>query len=142
VAWGMYHGLILVLFRLIDFRDPKPGKSLPQTLWWLFCVFVMFHLTCFGWMLFRAETFSAVIEMCQRFTQGLPLTGFAKSVLPLMAFYYVPLFLIEFFTNGENSIQKITRAAWYFQVLIYAYFFFMTLLFQSEGNNGFIYFQF
>ncbi len=59
VAWGLYHGAILCLFRIIGFEDPKPNGSWLNRLYWFICVIVMFHMTCFGWMLFRAKTFSA-----------------------------------------------------------------------------------
>lgn len=52
--WGVYHGLLLILYRsfpidaqLIKIFGKKAGKFI--------AIFLMFHLVCFGWILFRAS---------------------------------------------------------------------------------------
>src|SRR5262249_36238201 len=57
VAWGLYHGLILCAYRLLRIGDVAPRAHFGR---WLVRVFVMFHLTCAGWLLFRADHFGAV----------------------------------------------------------------------------------
>jgi D-alanyl-lipoteichoic acid acyltransferase DltB (MBOAT superfamily) len=51
VIWGAYHGLLLVLDRLVDFKfvdGDRPGVWLRRL--------VMFQFTCLGWVLFRSLT--------------------------------------------------------------------------------------
>jgi D-alanyl-lipoteichoic acid acyltransferase DltB (MBOAT superfamily) len=52
VIWGGFHGIILILYRLLapDMDRNKMGfiKSAVSIL-------VMFHLVCFGWLIFRAQ---------------------------------------------------------------------------------------
>jgi alginate O-acetyltransferase complex protein AlgI len=50
VLWGLFHGTILVLDRLIGRPDPPPG---PVT--WVHRL-VVFHLVCLGWVFFRSAT--------------------------------------------------------------------------------------
>ncbi len=65
VAWGFYHGALLCAFRLLGIRDVSAQGDLKNKIVWLFRVAVMFHLTCFGWLLFRAESFGAILSACQ-----------------------------------------------------------------------------
>lgn len=53
IIWGLYHGLLLIIYRacpvdrhLTGWFGPQLGKFLS--------IFLMFHLTCFGWIFFRA----------------------------------------------------------------------------------------
>jgi D-alanyl-lipoteichoic acid acyltransferase DltB (MBOAT superfamily) len=60
VAWGAYHGMLLAVHRLIrggrgpidPSADPFPLRVLK--------IFGMFHLTCLGWLLFRAQDWATV----------------------------------------------------------------------------------
>ena len=52
VAWGAYHGLLLVAYRLLSPRLPRAPRFL--------AVGVMFYFTVIGWVLFRAESMSDV----------------------------------------------------------------------------------
>jgi D-alanyl-lipoteichoic acid acyltransferase DltB (MBOAT superfamily) len=71
LLWGLFHGAMLAIHRawhdLTGFgrRGPKAGsestittavarRSLPQVLLQIACLIVFFHLTCIGWLLFRA----------------------------------------------------------------------------------------
>lgn len=48
LLWGLFHGLMLVGFRLFMGRDERASGVI-----WLVRVFIMFHLTCLGWLFFR-----------------------------------------------------------------------------------------
>lgn len=60
VAWGLWHGLLLSIERLADF---KPTKTWQKVLGWL----ITFHLVGIGWVLFRADSFASA----SRFLIGL-----------------------------------------------------------------------
>ncbi len=52
VLWGFYHGALLVVYRAAGVRTEQGGY--PR--WVLFLMGVlMFHLTCLGWLFFRAQ---------------------------------------------------------------------------------------
>lgn len=52
IVWGLYHGLLLVLYRLVPIDEfligkfGRVGKALS--------IFIFFHLVCIGWIFFRA----------------------------------------------------------------------------------------
>src|SRR4051812_2148071 len=57
VLWGVYHGLLLIGYRAgtrvrwFDAWVNGPGALARATSW-----LVMFHLTCYGWLIFRARS--------------------------------------------------------------------------------------
>jgi alginate O-acetyltransferase complex protein AlgI len=53
VAWGIWHGFLLVLYRVAPI-DKWLTKALGPAGKWL-AVILTFHLVCFGWILFRAS---------------------------------------------------------------------------------------
>lgn len=60
VAWGVYHGLLLAGQRLLcGGRKPADAASDPLPIRAL-KVLGMFHLTCLGWLLFRAQNWATV----------------------------------------------------------------------------------
>jgi D-alanyl-lipoteichoic acid acyltransferase DltB (MBOAT superfamily) len=63
VAWGVFHGLLLAAQRACGAAARRisggSGPAVPRAV----KVLVMFHLTCFGWLLFRAPSWSAVQVM-------------------------------------------------------------------------------
>jgi len=57
--WGLYHGLLLIVHRLLDPIIKPIGTFLGRwrlsgTLWRLLVVLIFFHITCMGWLIFRA----------------------------------------------------------------------------------------
>lgn len=142
VAWGAYHGLILCLFRLLGITDPAPGGGIRQTLYWAFRVVLMFHLTCFGWLLFRADSFATVIHMSQAVVTGLVLTPRALAMCITVLFYCGLPCLMEACLNGERKLQRLPRLPSLAEGLVYSSLLVLLVVFHSEQAFEFIYFQF
>ncbi|MBX3199663.1 MAG: MBOAT family protein [Labilithrix sp.] len=138
VAWGFYHGAILCIFRLLRIKDPKPSDRLR----WLVRVVVMFHLTCLGWLLFRADSFRTVLEMSVLIATDPRFTPAALAAAGLIGFHCAALFVVELFTDGENALDRLVRAPWPLQGAFYSYLVAMIFLFGAEQAIAFIYFQF
>jgi D-alanyl-lipoteichoic acid acyltransferase DltB (MBOAT superfamily) len=115
-----------------------------EKLRWLWCVVLMFHMTCFGWMLFRADSFQSVVSMIATMfrSDAFIVTPFASGALMLTAFYAVPVMLLDAFTSGERQLRRVTDANFFVQFVVYSYLFIMLLCFQAEKPGAFIYFQF
>ena len=73
VLWGLYQGLLLILYRPFEpafaalGRAAGPAAAAKRFAAW----FVMFHLTCYGWLIFRAPSFAKLREMTARPVPGL-----------------------------------------------------------------------
>jgi alginate O-acetyltransferase complex protein AlgI len=139
VAWGAYHGLILCAYRLTGIRgadrETQPGR-------WAIQVLVMFHLTCIGWLLFRADHFGAVRTAADVLVNQWSFSAAAGTGLLLIAFYAGVLFMVEWLTDGENRLQRIFRTPWFVQGAWYLYLILMISIFHSRESYEFIYFQF
>ena len=142
LAWGFYQGAMLCVFRLLGIGDPAPGPSLWQKLQWCVRVVLMFHLTCFGWLLFRADSLATVGRMCTAFAAGPFFTPAALPPLALIVFFCLPGFLIECFTDGENRLDRLLHASWGVQSAVVLYWVLMLLFCQADRAHEFIYFQF
>lgn len=77
VVWGAFHGTLLVLHRgWQSFTGAAVGAvesrgGVVGILYRIAAVFVMFHLTCLSFLVFRAESLSQVFGMLARFTEPL-----------------------------------------------------------------------
>ncbi|HEY1558647.1 MAG TPA: MBOAT family O-acyltransferase [Kofleriaceae bacterium] len=139
VAWGLYHGIILCAFRMAGVRDVTPRNSRWR---WALRVFVMFHLTCLGWLLFRADSFSTVERALSVIVHNPHITMLAVTPLAMMAFYSLAIFVLEWFTEGEERLPRLMQASPVLQGVIYAYLVTMILVFPASHAYDFIYFQF
>jgi hypothetical protein len=54
ILWGIWHGLILILYRVLPIH--KYLTTLLGSLGKWISIFITFHIVCFGWILFRAQT--------------------------------------------------------------------------------------
>jgi alginate O-acetyltransferase complex protein AlgI len=74
VLWGFFHGVLLIGHRLVEEWRLWPFEG---RLARLFSRVVMFHLVCYGWLLFRATSFTQI----RAFTRSL-LLGLGGLAMP------------------------------------------------------------
>ena len=144
VLWGLFHGLLLIAYREGErahaFRKWVMGSSpLARVTSWL----VMFHLTCYGWLIFRARSARQIGDL----TASL-VTNFAPASIDI-AGLLVPLLLVttpllvvhacEAWFNDVLIVRKLPLGVRY---SVYAATFYLTMLFGNFGGADFIYFQF
>ena len=141
VAWGIFQGLVLILFRISgneSFGNKRKGAL------WLLQVLFMFQLTCLGWMLFRSPDLTSSANMLQALFTGFLAEGNARAVylaVQLAIFTSVPLLLLilQFRKNDphSNPIQGELRPAIVCTIMI-----FCLIWMGNWGSESFIYFQF
>jgi len=142
VAWGLYHGVLLCLFRGFGLSDPSPHGTVGARLAWLARVAIMFHLTCLGWLLFRADSFQTVLQMSQLMLTDLHWTPFVTASLAAIAFYCGVLTIVEWRLDGEFQMGRLLSKAWPVRGVVYAYVTVMLIIFPAAGSREFLYFQF
>jgi alginate O-acetyltransferase complex protein AlgI len=143
IAWGAWHGLLLVLYRLLPL-DAVLIRLLGALGKWI-AILITFHLVCFGWILFRAQ---------------LSTLGPLLSSIPNM-FTATDLVLFHLFARGVAVLGAVTLLADYLGyrkncefgdllknlnpywgvVFMVACYLGITILGKREGTE-FIYFQF
>ena len=142
--WGFYHGALLVTHRYFQqglerlFAASTPwGKSFSFGV----RLFVFFHLTCYGWLLFRASSVQQVAGMTASLfrpwrvydeTLLLPVLLFGGLLMTVEALLYATD-RMDFLDFGWIPAE--VRVACY-SVIIYL------CLFRGGEAQSFIYFQF
>ncbi len=142
IAWGLYHGLLLCVFRLVPGSDPRPGGSPLHRLRWLISVVLMFQLTCIGWLLFRTDSLAAALHMAATLLGEWRLSTLAVGGLAMIAFVAGPMFLWESAFGAENRLPGLRSRHWLLAAGVMTYLLVMLLLFSAEKSSEFIYFQF
>jgi alginate O-acetyltransferase complex protein AlgI len=143
LAWGLFHGLLLVLHRVWDHGRKRDAPPSAGKLRGLLAVFIFFHITCIGWLLFRAGTVPRAISQWDLISSYLKVlwkfptnvSGFAWPVLllgTLALILQASHHQMDRFSTWKSGFQTAAVAATLTAIFIIGVF---------EGSS-FIYFQF
>ncbi|MBI2826644.1 MAG: MBOAT family protein [Planctomycetia bacterium] len=138
IAWGTFHGLVLCLYRPFEKMKPR----IPSALISVLAVLLMFHVVCFGWLLFRAQSMTQVYVMLVQMTTNWSMTPFAWHCLIATLFFCGPLLVFEWWLDRNDDLLLLTRKHWLNRGMVYVYCTLMLILFSAETAHEFIYFQF
>ncbi|MEO1935893.1 MAG: MBOAT family O-acyltransferase [Myxococcales bacterium] len=139
VLWGAYHGALLVVHRFFD-KNEATERAAPLTT--ALKIAGMFHLTLFGWLLFRVETADQLV----RLTSALlgpwhnwdSAWGLLTYALPVTA----PLIAMQFWQARSGNLEVIVGTPTLAKVAFVTFCLSGVLLFNRSGGAPFIYFQF
>lgn len=148
ILWGALHGIALAIHKAVMSAFPsfkKVGSEM-SPFRRIVGVLITFHLVCFGWILFRADSMQKVGEMLTQIgTNFHPevfvqfVTGY-KGVFALMIIGYIFHFVPK---RAENYLQKwVTDSPLAVQAFLLALVILVVVQFKSAGVQPFIYFQF
>lgn len=132
VVWGVYHGLLLVVHRLL-FTDWK-WRGLPR----VFAIPVMFHLVCLGWIPFRAKSLDDSWTLISGLAKLDLSFGFVDAPVLLVLALSAPLHVFGASAGLKRLwLQSVLlpRAVFYSAVIL-------VLLSSAHSAAPFIYFQF
>ncbi|MBW4657212.1 MAG: MBOAT family protein [Drouetiella hepatica Uher 2000/2452] len=150
VLWGFYQGALLCIYRVLGIRDPrkssqseKPAFNLKKFLSSTAATLIFFGLTCYGWLLFRANSLEQIVSFTQiLFTDfgNFSLTMPKPNLSGLLGL--AVLIIYEF---AEYSVNRVHFYRQYPALLRGAFYAILTLLILMGTSNApaqFIYFQF
>lgn len=144
VVWGLYQGLVLVVYRWAEGVAARFGRRLPTTVTpaALALGVLMFHVTCYGWLIFRARSFGQIVSMTASLV-GDPTFGpeTARHAWALAA-YAAPLLVIHTFEAWRDDLLAIFRLPMPWRYAVYGAMLYLMVLFGDFGGSEFIYFQF
>jgi alginate O-acetyltransferase complex protein AlgI len=142
VVWGLFHGIILVVYRIVgqgktdSMADHMPfGKRLIMTI-------IMFHLVCISWLFFRAENLTQVWMMTIKLFTDFRITTFALYGLGMVLFFSIPLFVYEVAIEKTKDLLWLTKREWGTKLATYGLIAIMLWVFTPLIAQVFIYFQF
>jgi len=154
ILWGMYHGALLILYRVISpiFRqNVGPNSQWKLKIFKMINIVFFFHLICIGWLFFRAQSIDQAFIMLNTILTSFELPNFSLLINFLPYLYF--LFLIDYLQYKSNDIFSILKMKLRYQGLIFTCIVISLLLstihIQSStqlsemaGPKKFIYFQF
>jgi D-alanyl-lipoteichoic acid acyltransferase DltB (MBOAT superfamily) len=144
VAWGFYHGLLLVAHRSLGptlARVDRAAQGPLKAPWFLLRLLVMFHLTCYGWLLFRAISFTQIANKTTALLhtlERLPSETFAR-----VALLCAPVVFVQVVQYRAKALEFM-RQPWLpiaGRAVVYAVMFYCTV-FRGAAPKAFVYFQF
>lgn len=138
VAWGAYHGVLLVIYRLAETRFTPPDRchGFKRAL----ALALFFLLTCGGWLLFRVNQFGDLSLLAKGLWAGWRLNGLL--CLFTIACTVTPLLLIEIGQERRQSLLAIKTWPRAVRLLVYLALWAGILLAGAVETQEFIYFQF
>jgi alginate O-acetyltransferase complex protein AlgI len=145
VLWGAYQGLMLAIGREIRAWSQRRTIVIPEGLNWkrIALALLMFHVTCYGWLIFRSRSVAQVGALTSRIA-----VGFLASVpdLPTLLIPVVlivgPLLAVHIYQARRGSESAPLSLVPPIRYALYGAVFYLVLLFGSFKGAQFIYFQF
>ena len=148
VLWGALHGVALALHKAwlsIVPKARKAGRDMHPVVRLLGIIFT-FHIVCFGWLLFRAESMQEVHLMLYQIFHnfntaiiGQVVTGYGV-IFAMIAAGYVMHFMPE--SVDMKLSQKVGEAGLWWQVALLVVVAWCVMQVKSSDIQPFIYFQF
>ncbi len=139
VIWGVYQGLVLAAGRAIA------DLGIPLRAAWqrVLLALVMFQVTCYGWLIFRAQSAGQISDFTRRLVTDLtftPTTLYALLVPLLLV--VLPLLIVHSWQARQDDDGAVVRLPLVPRYAVYAGVFWLTLVFGNFEGAEFIYFQF
>lgn len=146
IGWGLYHGALLVLYRVGEIEE-RLLKLLGSQIGKLAAIFLLFQLVCVGWIFFRAtapEIIPAFGSIGQLFIGRFPDSEFLINIGWGLVLYGGPLAATEFagYRRGVEFSDLYENWHWLGKAAAYVTIFYAIVFFGARQHNEFIYFQF
>ena len=145
VLWGAYQGIALVIGRSLTGWAARRGITVPEGVSWqrVLLALVMFHVTCYGWLIFRAQSARQVADLTRRAATDLAASASTlPSLLVPFAMIVGPLLIVHIYQARRGSESAPLSLAPPIRYALYGAVFYLVLLFGSFEGAQFIYFQF
>jgi D-alanyl-lipoteichoic acid acyltransferase DltB (MBOAT superfamily) len=141
VVWGAYQGLMLALYRVV--AGARPAE--PQRVGWrtVLAGLVMFHVTCYGWLIFRAASVHQVWTFSRLLVTDLqPGANTFNSLFVPFLQIVVPFLVLHIYQAKRGTELAVLSLPMPVRYAVYGAVFYLVLLFGDFEGAQFIYFQF
>jgi alginate O-acetyltransferase complex protein AlgI len=144
VLWGLYHGVLLIIYRATEtLRAAARWRSMSRSIVRIGAWAIMFHLTCYGWLIFRSRSLAQIGTLTRSVVFAFaPASIDVQGLLVPLLLYTTPFLLVhacEAWCDDGLVVPKLPIAVRY---SIYTATLYLTVLFGNFGGAEFIYFQF
>lgn len=142
VAWGAFHGGILIAYRRLDVDRrlaAQPQNGAMAVLRDGGLIAVMFMLTIFGWLLFRAPDLATVGVFLAGIVRGV---GWAEAPWRTLAFYIAPLLMVQAWQLWRRDLEFLPSLPRFAGLNVALFLAFSLLFLAPTAPSAFIYFDF
>ncbi len=145
VLWGLYHGFLLVLGYY--YHESKAAQRLEPMIsgGWkdLLRIFIFFHLTCLGWLFFRAGSLVQCGDLLRALFFNFSFQPGALRPAAAALIHYLGLFaLIQIWAYRRHDPFVFKRLSAGLRPVFYAVLFYSLILYNAPKGAQFIYFRF
>lgn len=136
VLWGAFHGLLLILYRLV--AGSKPATSSRFSAYYQ--IPIMFALTLAGWIIFRSQTVGQIVY----FFSNMSVSFSPESIryIAMLMFYCAPLACVQLYQYLQNDLLAPAKLPFLARTSFYALMLYAIFSFGARTPMEFIYFQF
>ena len=147
IAWGIYHGLLLIIYRLLSdcFKNIYISvRPIFKKIFSVINIIFFFHITCLGWLIFRAISIEQIYDMLYSLVYDFHLRQFLLfwDTIKALIFYTSLLIVVQIFQYVQKDLMVVYKASRIVKVLFYIICFYSILIWGVTGGKEFIYFQF
>ncbi len=142
VFWGFYHGLLLVLYRVIGPFVPQPKNEILQKVFFILKIVFFFHLVCLGWLFFRAETMTQVFHMLRALVLNFHFVPQVSHMLKNLLTFSFILLMVQIYEYVRKDFFAPFKWKPLPQICFYLMIFYCILFLGVTSSEQFIYFQF
>ena len=139
VVWGIYHGLLLILYSLISPERKTDQRATHVRV--VVNVALMFHFTCLGWLLFRASSLQQATDLFLTIVSSLTPTGLSPALLGQLFGCIAILLVVQSWQWVKGNLLVLNGVPVALKGVVYGILFYLTIL-HGGTSNSFIYFQF
>lgn len=139
MLWGLYHGVLLALQRAWKLHGPAGDKPAAAGLR-AAQILGMFHLTCFGWLFFRANSLAQWSGMARAFGSNFGIPGMSTISYLIASLWF--LIIIACAAKPLEGGLVVFRWPWWLRGLVYFVVVYSIIIFGVFDERPFIYFQF
>lgn len=144
VWWGIYQGLILIIYRWFASRNKDRKLLQPQAKASFLSIasqmLLMFILANIGWVIFRSTSISQIIYLLTNWS--LAISKNTADFAFTLFFFTTPLLLVQLWQHLSKDLLIITKLPNWLTNLIYGFFLVSICLYGVRESTEFIYFQF
>jgi alginate O-acetyltransferase complex protein AlgI len=137
IYWGLFHGIILIIYRLIESKYKISDSALKN----LSKMLLMFLLTQLGWLIFRSESVHQIFYFIKSSAQ---LDASSHTLIRYLdvLFFVWPLIVIQLIQRRTGDLNFISSLNPVVRTLIYFVLFVLMCFYGVRESTEFIYFQF
>ena len=145
IWWGIYQGVILVVYRLIGehWQQTSQRKSYTRkssTIAVMGQTLIMFIFANVGWVIFRSTSVDQISYLLTNWS--LQLSENTLELAESLLFFAAPLLIVQLWQHTSKDLLIITKLPGWLTNLIYGFFLINLSIYGVRRSTEFIYFQF